>query len=201
MSGTPSWASDLDSCTVQCLADAILEEGGCSDLSDTACFCEHEALLATTPNDSKEISSGIGPRARGTGSIVELGPNPPRPPGTLPGEQSLGYSSVVMELEGARAPRASPPPTGRPLSRDTRGAPGSEGLFPVVSTTYPAEASPSSVTAPVVISMAQEQPTSRSAEDLDRFLKLDEELEERRRTLEEIREVHAQEAAIRQQIK
>ena len=125
----------------------------------------------------REIPAGPGSSARGAGSIVELGPNPPRPRGTLPGEQSLGYSSVVTELE-------SPP-----AATELEGA-GASSVSPV-------SAGPRSV----VGSGAQELATPRGGEDLDRLLRLDEELEERRRTLEEIKVVQAQQAALREQMR
>lgn len=160
----------------------------------------------------KEISTDASSSARGHGSIVELGPNPPRPIGTLPGQQSLGYSSVVTELEsgsrateleGAGAPIASQQSAGGVHTGGTRAIPDSEGLIPVGSTVDPAEASSSGVRPFVAASQVQTQvpPRPLSGEDLDQLLRLDEELEERRRTLEEIKEVQSRQAAIREKIK
>ena len=58
MSDTPSWASDIDSCTAQCLTDAI-GASGCSGISDAACYCSDNALLTISLNDGLYLCLGI----------------------------------------------------------------------------------------------------------------------------------------------
>ena len=58
MSDTPSWASDIDSCTIQCLTDTI-EMAGCSGISDAACYCSENALLAMTLDDGLYLCLGL----------------------------------------------------------------------------------------------------------------------------------------------
>lgn len=58
MSFSPSWATDFDKCTVQCLTDAIVD-AGCSDLSDTDCFCKEDAQLSLYLNDSLYLCLGL----------------------------------------------------------------------------------------------------------------------------------------------
>ena len=84
MSDTPAWASDFDSCALQCLDDAI-NAAGCADLSDTACFCKEDALLAMTLSDSLFLCLGltcdpylVGSKSRGQPLAV-----PPTDPSKL----------------------------------------------------------------------------------------------------------------------
>lgn len=113
----------------------------------------------------KEISTWPGSSARGSGSVAEMGLNTPRVLGTLPGEQSLGYSSVVTELEScppatteldsAGASNTSPRPVMLPAG-GTRVIPDSEGLIPMPRATGPAEARSYRAGFSAVASQAQE---------------------------------------------
>lgn len=58
MSDIPSWASDFDKCALQCLTDAVVD-AGCSDLSDSACFCEEDAQLDLYLSDSLYLCLGL----------------------------------------------------------------------------------------------------------------------------------------------